>query len=267
LVAINVGYGVGFALTGRNYFSLVMGSPRFALSQIVIASMAILTWFLISRAQTAQLRREAEQARAEAQAQALQRQAADAELRALQAQIEPHFLFNTLANAIALVDYEPQQAKRLLERFNDHLRATLAASRRTHSTLGDELQLLEGYLALMQMRMGPRLTFAIEVPEALRSLPFAPLLLQPLVENAIAHGLEPKVEGGHITVRAEPQGTSVRITVADNGLGEGAPASNGNGVGVANVRQRAQALWGASARVDVRRSAQGCTVELEFEAA
>jgi signal transduction histidine kinase len=266
MVAISIGYIAGFALTGRNFLAMVAANPRFAISQFVVAGLALLTWLLISRAQAAQLRREADLARADAQAQALQRQAADAELRALQAQIEPHFLFNTLANAIALVDYQPQQAKRLLERFNEHLRATLAASRRTHTSLGDELQLLEGYLELMQMRMGRRLSYAIDVPEALRNLPFAPLLLQPLVENALAHGLEPKVEGGHIGVSAQRHGQRVRITVADTGLGMAAPASKGNGLGVTNVRQRLQALRGASASLNVQPHAEGCAATLEFDA-
>jgi sensor histidine kinase YesM len=266
LAAVLVGYGLGFGLTGRNFVAIVAKQPRFLLGQLAVAGLAVLTWYLISRAQSAQLRGEAEQARAEAQAHALRGQAADAELRALQAQIEPHFLFNTLANAIALIDYEPQQAKRLLERFNDHLRATLTASRRAHATLGDELQLLEGYLALMHMRMGARLAYAIDVPDALRALPFAPLLLQPLVENAIAHGLEPKVEGGRLTVSAHREGQRVRIAVADTGLGSAATASShGNGLGVANVRQRVEALWGPSATLVLNRNAEGCTAVLEFD--
>jgi hypothetical protein len=269
MLAVLLGYTVGFALTGRNFLALVAKYPRFGVTQFVVAGMAVLAWFLISKAQTALLRREAEQAKAEAQAQVLQRQTADAELRALQAQIEPHFLFNTLANAIALVDYEPQQAKRLLEQFNEYLRATLSASRRVHTTLGDELQLLERYLVLMQLRMGPRLAYAIDVPEALRGLPFAPLLLQPLVENAIEHGLEPKVDGGRIVIRAERSGDQVSVHVEDSGLDAAARGSarSDKGVGLANVRERALALWGPTARLNVALTDAGCTASLHFQTA
>jgi sensor histidine kinase YesM len=267
MLAVLLGYTVGFALTGRNFLALVAKYPRFGVTQFVVAGMAVVTWFLISKAQTALLRREAEQAKAEAQAQVLQRQTADAELRALQAQIEPHFLFNTLANAIALVDYEPQQAKRLLEQFNEYLRATLSASRRVHTTLGDELQLLERYLVLMQLRMGSRLSYAIDVPEALRSLPFAPLLLQPLVENAIEHGLEPKVDGGRLVIRAERSGDEVSVQVQDTGLGAAARGSarQDKGVGLANVRERLLALWGPTARLDITLADTGCTASLHFQ--
>jgi sensor histidine kinase YesM len=269
MLAVLLGYTVGFALTGRNFLALAAKYPRFGVTQFVVASLAVVTWFLISKAQTAQLRREAEQAKAEAEAQALQRQTADAELRALQAQIEPHFLFNTLANAIALVDYDPPQAKRLLEQFNEYLRATLSASRRVHSTLGDELALLGRYLTLMQVRMGSRLTYAIDVPEALRALPFAPLLLQPLVENAIEHGLEPKVDGGHIVIRAERCGDEVSVHVQDTGLGAATRGSarQDKGVGLANVRERLLALWGPTARLDIALANTGCTASLHFQIA
>lgn len=273
LLSILVGYTAGFALTGRNFLALVAQHPRFLAGQLVVAGLATLTWFLISQAQTAQMRREAEQAKSDAHAEVLRRQTADAELRALQAQIEPHFLFNTLANAIALVDYEPAQAKRLLEQFNDYLRATLSASRRAHTTLGDELSLLERYLALMQIRMGARLAFEIDVPSELRSLPFAPLLLQPLVENAIEHGLEPKIEGGRILVSArqdaQAAGARVVIAVHDTGLGSAAAPSAGGlrGVGLSNVRERVSALWGPTAQVSLQCNAHGCTARLEFDVA
>ncbi len=264
LLGVLVGYTVGFGLTGRNFVALVAQYPRFGVGQLLIAGLAMLAWFLISSAQSAQLRRDAERARDEAQAQALERQAADAELRALQAQIEPHFLFNTLANAIALVDHDPPQAKWLLEQLNDYLRATLNASRRTGATLGDELHLVERYLTLMQLRMGTRLRFAIEVPDDLRSLPFAPLLLQPLVENALEHGLEPKLEGGTITLRAERRSGELLVQVQDTGLGSAARGSDhaDRGLGLSNVRQRVLALWGPAAQVDLSLDDAGATASL-----
>ena len=135
--------------------------------------------------------------------------------------------------------------------------------------MGDELQLLERYLALMQIRMGARLAFEIDVPQDLRALPFAPLLLQPLVENAIEHGLEPKAEGGRVCISAERRGPRVHVEVRDNGLGSAARNANPStdkGLGVANVRERLQALWGPSAQMRIDLADNGCTAALEFEA-
>ena len=165
--------------------------------------------------QTRRLRTEADEAKALANAEALLKQASEAELRALQAQIEPHFLFTTLANVQALVDYEPDKSKQMLETFIDYLLATLDASRRTQATLGDEILLLQRYMQLMQVRMGARLQVVWDVPTGLLPHPVAPLLLQPLIENAIKYGLEPKIEGGTITVKARESSGRITITVQD----------------------------------------------------
>ena len=141
-------------------------------------------------------------------------QAAEARLRLLEAQLEPHMLFNTLANLRALIGVDPQRAQTMLDHMIAYLRATLRASRadadRPH-TLQDEFARLQDYLELMAIRMGPRLQFALELPEALATQPVPPLLLQPLVENSIQHGLEPKVEGGRITVRASQELSLIHI--------------------------------------------------------
>jgi signal transduction histidine kinase len=175
---------------------------------------------------------------------------AEARLRTLQAQIEPHFLYNTLANVVSLIGSEPGRAKHMLERLIDFLRASLSASRAEQATLGAELDLAAAYLDLLAVRMGARLRWRIEADEACRALPIAPMLIQPLVENAVMHGVEPKVDGGEIVVRAASAGGVLRIEVSDDGvgLGSGAPRPGG-GVGLSNLRERLRSLHGRQDRL------------------
>ena len=153
-----------------------------------------------------------------------ERDAVQARLRLLQAQLEPHMLFNTLANLRALVRIDAERAEQMIDQLNRFLRASLGASQRDAHSLGDEIARLTDYLALMQVRMGPRLAVEIDVPDHLRTVPLPPLLLQPLVENAIRHGLEPQVQGGTIWLAArlaqdERHGEQIEISVTDDGLG------------------------------------------------
>lgn len=197
---------------------------------------------------------EAEQARRET----------EAHLKLLQAQIEPHFLFNTLANVASLIDSDPPRARRLLDRLNDWLRVALARARDEHASLGDELALLENWLEIMTERFGTRLTWRIEVDPETRRLTFPPMLLQPLVENAVKHGIEPKVGGGRVDILAECRDGQLCITVRDNGTGFAAPPSTG-GAGLENVRQRLAALYGAAGRLSLKPAPDGgviATLEL-----
>jgi sensor histidine kinase YesM len=189
---------------------------------------------------------------------------AEARLRALQAQIEPHFLYNTLANVLSLIDSQPAQARHMLERFIDYLRASLTASRAEHATVGAELDLAAAYLDVLAVRMGARLRYRIAAPDAVRAMRIAPMLLQPVVENAVMHGLEPKVDGGEIVLRALADGASLRIEVADTGAGPGAaPARPGGGVGLANLRARLRSLYGAGAQLQLLENQPcGMTVRL-----
>ena len=139
-------------------------------------------------------------------AESIERQIAEARLKLLQAQIEPHFLFNTLANLDALIGIDPARARVMLGHLNDYLRATLASARKERNTLADEFALLDGYLEVIGVRMGPRLSFSLDLPDALKACEVPPMLLQPLVENAIKHGLEPKIEGGRIEIAARAEG-------------------------------------------------------------
>lgn len=190
----------------------------------------------------------------------LQRQAVEARLKLLQAQIEPHFLFNTLANLDALIQTDPGRARAMLGHLNDYLRATLLATRKEWSTLADEFALLSGYLEVQAIRMGPRLRHALELPAALAGATIPPMLLQPLVENAIMHGLEAKLEGGAIRVTAHEEGDAIVLAVADSGLGSS--NAGGHGIGLDNVRERAAAVNGTLEFA--RNDAGGVTVTLRF---
>lgn len=181
---------------------------------------------------------------------------AEAKLAALQAQIEPHFLYNTLANVIGLIETEPAQARHMLERFIDYLRASLGtsltSSRSGQLTLGAELDLAAAYLDVLAVRMGARLRYRIDAGDDCRALLVAPMLLQPIVENAVAHGLEPKVEGGEIAIAASLRGERLCIEVSDTGAGlSGAPSKPGGGVGLANVKDRLRSLYGTAAQVQL----------------
>lgn len=180
---------------------------------------------------------------------------AQAQLQLLQAQLEPHMLFNTLANLRVLITLDPARATAMLDRLVDFLRATLSASRQTMHPLSAEFARLQDYLALMAVRMGPRLDISLELPDALAHVPVPSLLLQPLVENSIRHGLERKLEGGHITVRAQRAASQVVLTVADTGVGWPAgplgAEDGGGGFGLAQVRAQLAAAFGEQAMLQI----------------
>lgn len=210
------------------------------------------------------LRAEAAAAVEKARAEAIARQALQAQLQLLQAQIEPHMLFNTLANLQGLIGIDPERAQHMLDQLIDYLRASLASSRAEGTTLAQEFALLEAYLGLMSVRMGERLRYTLALPAQLRAAAIAPMLLQPLVENAIIHGLEPKVDGGHVSVSASQDGAMLVISVTDTGLGLDAPSSKtGTRLGLANTRERLQALFGEQATLVLEPNRpQGATARL-----
>jgi signal transduction histidine kinase len=189
----------------------------------------------------------------------LQHQTTEARLQLLQTQLEPHMLFNTLANLRALIASDPPRALDMLDRLNDYLRATFKASRTDTlgggHTLADEFTRLRDYLELMAVRMGPRLAYTLELPEALAQQPLPPLLLQPLVENAIRHGLEPQVLGGTVSVRVRADGAQhLCIDIRDTGVGMDSSATPvqvlDSGFGLAQVRERVPSLAGGG-RIDL----------------
>jgi signal transduction histidine kinase len=193
-------------------------------------------------------------------AEAAQRQAVEAQLQLLQTQLEPHMLFNTLANLHALIDADPARAQEMLERLIAFLRATLSASRRTTHPLTEEFARASDYLALMQVRMGARLKVALHLPHELSDLSVPPLLLQPLLENAIQHGLEPSRAGGTLTVTALQQDGDLVLTVHDTGRGLHAaqlPRRGPSGFGLSCVRDRLQSLYGGRASLSLGTPADG----------
>jgi hypothetical protein len=197
-----------------------------------------------------------------------QGRAAEARLKLLETQLEPHMLFNTLANLRVLIASDPARAQAMLDHLIAYLRATLGASRSALHPLSEEFARLADYLALIAVRMGPRLQYRLDLPDALRDVPVPPLLLQPLVENAIRHGLEPQVAGGSVTVQARllEGGARLQLSVHDTGAGPGAAAETaGTRFGLRQVRERLATLYGGAATLElIAASADGTSATVTF---
>lgn len=174
--------------------------------------------------------------------EALHAQIVQANLSALQAQIEPHFLFNTLANVKRLYETSPAVGREMLASLIGYLRAALPSMRRSGSTVQRELELVRAYLTILRLRMGERLAFSIDCDPALADAAVPPMMVPTLVENAIKHGLQPLTQGGRIDIRVRRQDSDLRIDVSDTGAGF--RATSGSGVGLANIRSRLSALYG-----------------------
>jgi len=175
----------------------------------------------------------------------------EARLKLLETQLEPHMLFNTLANLRVLIGSDPARATDMLDRLIAYLRATLGASRQATHPLSEEFARLRDYLELMAVRMGPRLRYTLDLPDDLGKQPVPTLLLQPLVENSIQHGLEPKVDGGSLTVRARRNGAVLTLEVIDTGVGFTAAAPEGAGFGLAQVRERLATAYDRQAAIEL----------------
>jgi sensor histidine kinase YesM len=195
-----------------------------------------------------------------------EKQAADLRLSVLQAQIEPHFLFNTLASVRALVTTEPERAATTIDALSDYLRSTLPRLRQEDSrtSLGQQIEICARYLELMRLRMGGRLSFSVEVSPQAAGAAFVPLLLLPLVENAITHGIEPKPGAGHIALRAQVRDGRLAVEVEDNGCG--LPDKPGAGVGLANIREQLRSRFGDNATLEIRATPTGVIARIDIPA-
>jgi len=235
-----------------------------------LADLAVL-WILASAVIKAmykgriQAEVKAAQAEENAESEALKRQVVEARMAAMQAQVEPHFLFNTLASIDHLIETDPPRASQMQKNLIALLRASMPTMREANASgavrdLGRELAVIRPYLEILKVRMEERLQTEIDVPEGLMSAEFPPMMIQGLVENAIKHGLEPKAEGGLLKVKAEIVHGKLAVTVADTGLGFGRAATSGTGVGLANIRERLQLLHGNKASVTVTENQPSGTV-------
>lgn len=268
LLGLGIGYAAAFTLLGwaRGEISFGWLTGRFVFAVVLLWAALATVWWRVYRARLrlaeAQRQRDAQSARAER----AERQALQARLSALQAQVEPHFFFNTLAHVAGLIETQPHQARAMIERLADLLRAALANSRAPQTTLGDEIELVRAYLEIMAIRMGGRLTFEIRADKRARACAVPPLLLQPLVENAVRHGLEPKVGAGRVRVIATADDRSLELTVEDDGVGFSSTTPS-DGVGLTNLRERLQLLYGGAARLAIEDLQPGTRVRIRVPTA
>lgn len=207
----------------------------------LIAAKIVMNKAAASDARAAQAEANAAVAAAAAERETLERQLTQAQLQALQAQVEPHFLFNTLASVDYLIETDPPRASAMQKNLIQYLRASLPYMRGGSSNLGREIDLIRAYLEILKVRMENRLTIAVDVPDGLRSAEFPPMMLQSLVENAIRHGVEPKAGGGEVRVSATVLDGQLEVLVADTGVGlssYGGSTTAGSGLGLSNIRER-----------------------------
>jgi signal transduction histidine kinase len=231
----------------------------------MLAVLAVLwiMWFVGRARQKAEVR--ADRAEAAAEREGLERQVAEARLQALQAQVEPHFLFNTLGAVEHLIETDPPRAATMQRHLIAFLRGAMPRMRSESVTLGDEIELCRNYLAIMKIRMEDRLDFNIDLPPELAGAGFPPMMLQSVVENAIKHGLEPKATGGSLLISARAAAGRLRVAVTDSGLGFGGADTAGTGIGLNNIRERLAGLFGDKAALVITPNAPtGAQVVIEI---
>ncbi|MBS1177555.1 MAG: transrane sensor histidine kinase transcription regulator protein [Proteobacteria bacterium] len=244
--------------------TIVRSNSTRGLVPMLLAALAIM--WVLRYAVRSRVKADARvgQAEAAAEREALERKVVEARLQALQAQVEPHFLFNTLAAVEHLIETDPARAGEMQRHLIAFLRGAMPQMRGQTSCLGDEIELCRSYLAIMKIRMEDRLSYGIDMPADLRAAPFPVLMLQSVVENAIKHGLEPKAEGGSLLISARAAAGRLRVIVADSGLGFGNGNTAGTGIGLNNIRERLQALFGDRAALVISANAPtGAQVTIE----
>ncbi|MEO8937988.1 MAG: histidine kinase [Burkholderiaceae bacterium] len=257
IIAVIAGSGLGTVVTGivkgRSLSSLLTErlSGFVATSGLGIGFGCVVVAVYFYRERNARLRAEVARMEAEFDASRAreEKQMLTARLQLLQAQVEPHFLFNTLANVQHLTTTDPARASEMLGSLIRYLRAALPQMREQASTLAREVGMVKAYLEIQQVRMGDRLAFTIDIPTTLLSQTMPPMMLISLVENAVKHGIDPLAAGGAIAVTATVDATTLRVTVADSGAG--LAEHGGIGIGLGNIRERLETLYGPDARLDL----------------
>jgi hypothetical protein len=257
---------IGSALAGRRIvtFRGILGDVGGAL---MVMLFAYLVGAKIVTRKVAQADAKVRTAMNAAERETVERQLVQARLQVLQAQVEPHFLFNTLAAVDYLIETDPPRATQMQKALITYLRGALPQMRQGTSTLGREMRLVKSYLDLIKMRIEDRLEVALEVPESLETAEFPPMMLQTLVENAIKHGIEPKPEGGKVSVSARVQQGQLWVEVKDTGVGlppgdllEG--PTSGTGIGLRNIRERLAMLYPGKSRLTLGSDDSGTTVRI-----
>lgn len=246
--------GVLFAVEGISSRYLQQ-APILFLSGIVLFLLAVAFNYLLITFDVSQ--------RAESRALELQVLAREAELKALRAQIDPHFLFNSLNSINALVMTDPVAARKMCVLLADFLRGTLRFGSEGRIPLAEEIRLAEGYLDIERVRLGNRLKVERHIDPQCEACLVPPLIMQPLIENAIIHGVAPALNGGVVSLQAERNGAGVKIIIV-NPVEADAGSRNGGGVGLKNVTMRLANLYDSDARVDVNQTAGYFRVELQF---
>ncbi|HVR94245.1 MAG TPA: histidine kinase, partial [Casimicrobiaceae bacterium] len=265
IMGVFAGYALGAALLDWPQLMTSVFSPKGATSVLLLTVIISVIMATIFFARERQAKAEAEFQRERARVEAAEKQIRVAQLQLLEAQIEPHFLYNTLANVISLIDAEPATAKHMIERLIDYLRRAALVAGGADATLGRQVELLRAYLDLIVLRMGSRLSYRIDVPPELAALPLPPMLLQPVVENAIKHGIEPKIAGGEVSVTARRQGDRLLLEVTDDGLGVRATRAAGStGLGLANLRERLWSMHGVHATLAIEDWQPGTRVTIDL---
>jgi sensor histidine kinase YesM len=240
-----IGSYSGLAISGLSSSELFEEHGLFQLLFLGILFGTIITYIFSSRERIAASQAQIQEEKIKRLTS--EKKAAEANLRLLQAQVEPHFLFNTLSNVLSLLDTNPDQGKSMLVDFIHYLRASLSKIRQQQATLGQEVEMIQAYLSIYKIRMGDRLRYKIDLPQHLAAISFPPMLIQPLVENAIKHGLEPRVDGGEVLITGMEKNGTLRLEIIDTG--NGFKEERNSGLGLANIRERLQSLYGNSGRL------------------
>ncbi|TDO98650.1 sensor histidine kinase [Marinomonas balearica] len=265
-LAVLLGFFIGVSIGLVNLFHQIYGDVSkifdVPLSELLLKVLfsALVTYVFFSSNRLTRKNRELQEQKIKAVTQ--EKEIVEANLRLLQSQIEPHFLFNTLANIKVLIELDKEAAKRVLDDLTGLLRASIMKSHDKSISISEEIELVRAYLSIQSVRMGDRLTFEIDCDEDLKQVSCAPFLIQPIVENSVHHGLEPKIMGGNVSVKLLLNNDYCEIFVRDTGLGlqgkdpidgnwQTDNQSKGNGIALKNIRERLKLMYGEDARLTV----------------